>query len=130
MFLPEIFKEVRYYEEKKIMQRFLYELGHDTGLATYGGKEAYNVLCKGIVQTLLISEEYKRNRVTIHCSNCDYMQQIEIKEKEPETIETEYNGKVCPNCSMPNLKVIEIIDVMRLYAELWPAWVLVSSPMP
>jgi peptide chain release factor subunit 1 len=36
---PKIMRRVRYVEEKKIMQDFLYEIGHDTGLATYGESE-------------------------------------------------------------------------------------------
>ena len=36
---PEIMKKVRYIEEKEIMQKFLYEVGHDTGLITYGEAE-------------------------------------------------------------------------------------------
>jgi peptide chain release factor subunit 1 len=33
---PDIMRKVRYIEEKKIMQQFLYEIGHDTGMVTYG----------------------------------------------------------------------------------------------
>ena len=36
---PEIMKKVRYIEEKEIMQKFLYEVGHDTALITYGEAE-------------------------------------------------------------------------------------------
>ena len=33
---PEIMRKVRYIEEKEVMQKFLYEVGHDTGMITYG----------------------------------------------------------------------------------------------
>ena len=74
------------------MQSFLCELGHDTGLATYGAKEVRNALYRGVVQTLLIFEEFERNRVTAQCSNCGYTEQVGIKGKTYEGIEAEYAG--------------------------------------
>ena len=41
---PEIMKKVRYIEEKEIMQKFLYEVGHDTGMITYGEAEVRRLL--------------------------------------------------------------------------------------
>ena len=41
---PEIMKKVRYIEEKEIMQKFLYEVGHDTGMITYGEAEVRSAL--------------------------------------------------------------------------------------
>jgi peptide chain release factor subunit 1 len=115
---PEILKEVRYVEEKKLMQRFLYELGHDSGLVTYGEKEVRNALYKGLAKTLLISEEFAENRVTAQCSNCDHIEEVTIKEKKPETIQAEYAGKTCSKCSTPNLKIIEIKEVIDELAEI------------
>lgn len=115
---PDILKEVRFVEEKKLVQGFLYELGHDTGLAIYGEKEVRNALSKGVVQTLLISEAFERNKVTVQCSNCGYTEQTMIKGKTPEMIEAEYSGKSCPKCSTPNLKVSEIKDIIDEMAEI------------
>ncbi|MFH0896611.1 MAG: peptide chain release factor aRF-1 [Candidatus Bathyarchaeota archaeon] len=115
---PDILKEVRYVEEKKLMQSFLYELGHESGLVTYGENEVRNALYKGIVRILLISETFEEDKVTVQCSNCDYAEQVTIKGKESEAIEAEYAGKTCPKCSMPNLKVNEIKDVIDEMAEV------------
>ncbi|MCJ7714012.1 peptide chain release factor aRF-1, partial [Candidatus Bathyarchaeota archaeon] len=41
---PEIMRKVRYIEEKEIMQKFLFEVGHDTGLITYGETEVRRAL--------------------------------------------------------------------------------------
>ena len=41
---PEIMRKVRYIEEKEIMQKFLYEVGHDTGMITYGEAEVRRLL--------------------------------------------------------------------------------------
>src|SRR5512136_1287071 len=47
---PEIMRKVRYIEEKAIMQKFLYEVGHDTGLITYGEAEVRRALESGAVK--------------------------------------------------------------------------------
>ena len=49
---PEIMKKVRYIEEKAIMQKFLYEVGHDTGMITYGEAEVRRLLQAGAVRLL------------------------------------------------------------------------------
>ena len=54
---PEIMKKVRYIEEKEIMQKFLYEVGHDTGMITYGEAEVRRLLQIGAVRLLILSEE-------------------------------------------------------------------------
>ena len=49
---PEIMRKVRYIEEKQIVQQFLYEVGHDSGMITYGEAEVRKVLEAGAVRTL------------------------------------------------------------------------------
>jgi peptide chain release factor subunit 1 len=39
------------------MQQFLYEIGHDTGLATYGEEEVRKALEAGAVKTLLLLKD-------------------------------------------------------------------------
>jgi peptide chain release factor subunit 1 len=50
----DILREVRYIQERKAVQAFLYGLGHDTGMVTYGEREVRRALLNGIVATLLI----------------------------------------------------------------------------
>ncbi len=56
---PEIMKKVRYIEEKEIMQKFLYEVGHDSGLITYGEAELRRLMNTGAVRLVLLSEDLK-----------------------------------------------------------------------
>ena len=67
---PEIMRKVRYIEEKEVMQKFLYEVGHDTGLITYGEAEVRRLLQNGAVRTVLLSEDLDLVRVTVKCSAC------------------------------------------------------------
>jgi len=114
---PDIFKEIRYYEEKKFVQNFLYELGHETGLATYGESEIRKALHKGIIKTLLMSEDFNMTKLSISCSNCSYSQSQLIKGSDIQTIEQTID-KPCPNCSSLNLEIKEKKDVVDELLEL------------
>jgi peptide chain release factor subunit 1 len=126
---PEILKEVRYVEEKRLIQSFLYELGHDTGRVTYGENEVRDALKKSIVKLLLISEDFNRSRVTAQCLNCGNTEQTTIKEKRIEDVENATAGSTCQLCSSPNLQieVEEVIDEMAKLAEQTGAEVEIIS---
>jgi peptide chain release factor subunit 1 len=109
---PEIMKKVRYIEEKQIMQKFLYEVGHDTGLITYGEAEVRRLLEMGAVRLLLLSEELELSRVTVKCSACGYQEQKTVKNSEMKTFEQSLSGKPCPQCQAPSLTIAEKTDIV------------------
>jgi peptide chain release factor subunit 1 len=115
---PEILKRVRYFEEKKAVQEFLYEVGHDTGLATYGEREVKRALEAGAVKTLLLSEGLNMVKVTVKCGVCSYQKQETIKETALTSYEQGLVGKPCPNCKSPSLSVADTTDLVDDYAEL------------
>ena len=115
---PEIMRKVRYIEEKQIMQQFLYELGHDTGLITYGEVEVRRALEAGAVKTLLLSEGLDVLRVTVKCSACGYQEQSTVKGKDMATYEQGLVGKPCPKCSAPSLTVSDKQDIVDDLAQM------------
>jgi len=115
---PEIMRKVRYIEEKQIMQQFLYELGHDTGLITYGEVEVRRALEAGAVKTLLLSEGLDVLRVTVKCSACGYQEQHTVKGKDMATYEQGLVGKPCPKCSAPSLTVSDKQDIVDDLAQM------------
>lgn len=115
---PEILREVRYMEEKNLVQRFLYELGHETGLAIYGENEVRRGLQKGIVQTLLLSEELDVFRVKLKCTNCGYREEKTVRPTDIQKLKQELVGKSCPECTIPTLVVDEMKDLIDEFAKL------------
>jgi len=115
---PEILRKVRYVEEKRIMQDFLYEIGHDTGLATYGEKEVTQYLESGAVKTLLLSEALNVVRVIVKCTACNYAKQETIRDREVPEFEQSLSGQPCPDCKSPTLQLAEVKDVIDDLAEL------------
>ena len=117
----DILQRIRYVEEKKIMQKFLREIGQDTGLATYGDAEVRKHLNNGIVATLLLSEDLESIRVTAKCGSCDYIKHETIKMHEVAEFKQKTNGSACPKCSVPTLSVTdpkEVIDELAEIAEM------------
>jgi peptide chain release factor subunit 1 len=114
----EILRRIRYVEEKKIIQDFLQEIGHDTGLATYGEDEVRKYLKAGIVQILLLSDDLDLVRVTVKCSNCDYSKRETMKRHKVLELEQNISGSACPNCSVPSLSVTDVTELIDELADL------------
>jgi peptide chain release factor subunit 1 len=115
---PEIMRKVRYIEEKEIMQQFLYEIGHDTGLATYGEEEVRKAIEAGAVKTLLLSEGLDILRVKIKCTVCGYEEQQTIKASMLLSFEQSLLGKPCPKCKAPSLGITETQELIENFAQL------------
>ncbi len=115
---PEIMRKIRYIEEKEAMQRFLYEVGHDTGLATYGEEEVRKALETGAVETLLLSEGLDIMRVVVKCNACNYEKERTLKSQRLTNFEETLNGKPCPKCKAPALSIAETKDLIENFAEL------------
>jgi peptide chain release factor subunit 1 len=115
---PDIIKNVRYVEEKNIVQKFLYEIGHDTGLATYGEKDVRRALSASIVDTVLLSEALNTTRVRIECTSCGYAYYQTMKTIEVSSFEQSLTGTPCPKCQTPTLQVTEQKDIIDELAEL------------
>jgi len=115
---PEIMKKVRYIEEKEIMQKFLYEVGHDTGLITYGEAEVRRLLQAGAVRLLILSETVDLVRVTVKCNACGYQEQYTVKALDVASFEQGLVGKPCAKCNAPSFSVVDKKDVVDDLAEL------------
>ncbi|HUW47806.1 MAG TPA: peptide chain release factor aRF-1 [Patescibacteria group bacterium] len=115
---PEVMKKVRYIEERKIMQQFLYEVGHDTGKITYGEEEVRRALENGAVNILLLSEGLEMTRVTVKCSACGYQEQHTVKNKTMQEFEQSLPGKACPKCGATSLSITDKEDVVDDFARL------------
>jgi peptide chain release factor subunit 1 len=99
------------------MQQFLYEVGHDTGMITYGEAEVRRALEAGAVRTLLISEKVDLLRVTVQCSACGYEEKYTIKSQKLTEFEQGLSGKSCPKCQAPSLGIADKQDVIDDLAE-------------
>jgi peptide chain release factor subunit 1 len=115
---PEIMKKVRYIEEKEIMQKFLYEVGHDSGFITYGESEVRRLMNMGAVRMVLLSEDIDMVRVTVKCSACNTQEEHTVKGKDLADFEKGIVGKLCNSCKAPSLTVVDKKDLVDDIADL------------
>ncbi|MEM1576057.1 MAG: peptide chain release factor aRF-1 [Archaeoglobaceae archaeon] len=76
----DLLSEVDLVREKNLMSRFLYEISRD-GLAVYGEEEIRKHLELGAVDTLLISEDLRLERVRYRCPTCGEEKVVTLKDK-------------------------------------------------
>jgi len=115
---PEVMRKVRYVEERRIMQQFLYEVGHDTGKITYGEEEVRRALEAGAVRTLLLSEGLDMSRVTVKCNACGYQEQQTVKNQTFTSFEQSLSAKPCPKCNAAALATADRQDLIEEFANL------------
>lgn len=116
----DLLQNIRYSEEKVLVQKFLTQLVKDDSLVAYGEKEVRKALNQGAVNTLLLSEELDILRVIISCPNCKYQEELTIKKSELPSLEQQTQSRSCPNCASSLLsieKVTPLIDELGELAE-------------
>ena len=82
-------------EEKKLVQRLLAEIRKaESGLAAYGPMDVNHALEIGAVQTLLISEGLRQQRVVFRCTACGHEFTRTLPDKEVDAV----LDAPCPQC--------------------------------
>lgn len=116
----DLLKNVRFLKERELIQSFLYNVGHDTGLATYGEREVTQALKSVNVKTLLISEGLDRSILKIRCRECGYKETRIVDNIELETFEKEISSSNCKQCGNASYNIEEkedLIDALSKMAE-------------
>lgn len=108
----DVLRGVRYLEEKKLVQRFLYEIGHDTGLGVYGETQVRRYLTAGIVDLLLVSEKMNMLHVYTKCKNCGTVEDALIPQAGFVKYEQDLLATTCKKCNSASLYVEETKDLV------------------
>jgi peptide chain release factor subunit 1 len=102
--------------EKQIMKRFLKEVTKtDDSLAVYGEAHVRKALEMGVIDTLLLSENLRKYRITLQCSGCNYSEMLTISEDDLK----DYNPPVCSKCNKgSSMEIVEKIDLIDEMSDL------------
>jgi len=114
----DFLQQVRYTQERKIVQEFLRHLGEDDGLSTYGEQEVITQLKNVNVYTLLVSDAIRRWYVTLECRSCDFKEHQIIEMDELEAYEEKVKGLKCLKCGTGNYEIIEKEDLIEMLVKL------------
>jgi len=110
--------DVRYVEEKKLVQQFLSHLAKDTGKAIYGEKEVRDYLKQGAVAILLLSDALDIIRITISCGSCNYTIEKTVRKGEINQLKESLTIEECPDCTSSLLSIAETKPLLEDLAEL------------
>ncbi|MCB2172144.1 peptide chain release factor aRF-1 [archaeon] len=111
-------EQVRYTQERKVVQEFLKHLGEDDGLATYGEDEVMRQLKNVNVYTLLVSDSIKRWRVTLECRTCGFKETRIVDMDDYEEFENSLNELNCLKCEGGNYEIIEREDLIEVLVKM------------
>ncbi|HUV34986.1 MAG TPA: peptide chain release factor aRF-1 [Candidatus Desulfaltia sp.] len=111
-------EQVRYMQERKVVQEFLKHLGEDDGLATYGEEEVIQALKSVNVYTVLVSDEIKRWYVTLTCKSCGYKENRVVDMAEWDSFEQKLPELRCLKCGEGMYEVAEKEDLIEVLVKL------------
>jgi peptide chain release factor subunit 1 len=115
----EILRNVRYIQERELVQAFLREVGRENGLAAYGIDEVRRLMKTGAVETLLLSEGLNLLEVTVKCPNCGYSEKHLVKPADLVRFKDEAVQRGCRKCGFQGIQAgeRELVDVLMEEAE-------------
>jgi peptide chain release factor subunit 1 len=114
----DFIRTVRFYEERKIVQDFLYNIGQDTGLSTYGEREIIQALEANNVRTLLLSEGIHRILVKLRCRECGYNETRIVDLDQVEDFEENLGNINCLRCKNGSYEVNEKEDLIEFLVKM------------
>jgi len=114
----DVLKGVRYLEEKRLVQKFLYEIGHETGLGVYGETQVRKFLTAGIVDLLLVSEKMNILHVYTKCKNCGAVDDSLIPQANLVKFEQDLIATPCKKCNALALFIENTTDLVDELVEI------------
>jgi peptide chain release factor subunit 1 len=105
-------------KEKKLMKKFLREITkREKGLSVYGEEHIRKALQMGAVDTILLSEDLRRYRVTLKCPSCNFKIEKTFKEEELEDFEPPECTECDSQMQMEIEKKVDLIDEISALAD-------------
>lgn len=114
----EFIKNVRFLEERDLVQDFLYNVGQETGLATYGEREVIMALKNSNVKTLLLSEGVRRTQYKLQCRECGKNETKIVDNDNINEFENNLNELTCTQCNNNNMEILEKIDLFETLVKM------------
>jgi peptide chain release factor subunit 1 len=94
-----LLQDIRFVQEKSIINRFIGEASKDYGLAVYGLENVLYSLKNNSASMIIVSEELDLTRLEFRCRKCGYETERYVKQSDIFSEKTEAMGKNCPSCN-------------------------------
>ena len=108
-------QDVRLFEEKKLVQRFLSEVNKPRGLAVYGLPRIIQALDRSNVDLILVVDDVDMVRITATCKNCGTVKERFAASSKKVQATQEVMSEPCAKCGSREFLVDEtdLVDVLE-----------------
>ena len=111
----DILKDVRLVEEKRFVQKFLYEVNKQGGLAVYGLPRVMDAIQKASAEIILVSDDLDMVRLDATCKKCGTVKSETVTAQKRVQQRQEMAAVPCTKCGATDYDVVEkdIVDVLE-----------------
>ena len=111
----DVLKDVRLVEEKKLVQKFLFEVNRQGGLAVYGLPRVIEALQKASADVVLVSDDLDTMRIDATCKKCGALKTETVPAVKKIQQRQEMASAPCAKCGSTDYDVVErdIVDVLE-----------------
>ena len=108
-------QDVRLFEEKKLVQRFLGEVNKPNGVAVYGLPRIIQALEKSNVEAILVVDDVDILRVTATCKKCQTVKEKFVPNSKKTEAMQEIVSDPCATCGSKEFTVDEtdLVDFLE-----------------
>ena len=111
----DVLKDVRLIEEKKLVQRFLFEVNKQGGLAVYGLPRVMEALQKASADVVLVSDDLDMVRLEAACKKCGTAKTATVPTSKKIQERQDMASVPCTNCGAADFDLVErdLVDVLE-----------------
>ena len=111
----DVLKDVRLVEEKKLVQKFLFEVNRQGGLAVYGLPRVIEALQKASADAVLVSDDIDMVRLDVSCKKCSTAKTETIPASKKIQERQGMTSTPCTSCGAADYDVVErdLVDVLE-----------------
>ena len=111
----DILKDVRLVEEKRLVQKFLYEVNRQGGLAVYGLPRVIDALHKASADFVLVSDDLDTVRIDATCKKCGTAKTETTQAVKRIQTRQDMASTPCTKCGAMDYDVVvkDIVDVLE-----------------
>ena len=108
-------QDVRFIEERKMVQKFLGEVNRPNGLSVYGLPKIIDALNKTNMDSILISDDINITKIQMTCKNCETVKdKVVDNQKKMQTMQ-QMLSEPCTKCGATDYEVDEsdVVDMLE-----------------
>ena len=102
---PDKLQDVRFVEEKKLVQKFLGEVNRPNGLAVYGLPKIIDALNRSNMETILISDDINITKIKMTCKNCQTVKEKVVENQKKMQTMQQMLSEPCSKCGATDYEI-------------------------